>query len=390
MEPRKFIREFLEILVEAKLQEKKKRKKRNIIQTPTMQTPTGSIFYLDFATSENELREIIRRVLENEIGGGMLCEGVSGRSAAKPLTSRFDHLKWKLTASQKYFLDDFVDIHPDILKEQDYSYASRQTGIPIENLKSIQNTYGSWNQKKAIESVDLSGSRFEINSKNALRADDYQIPQKYRHDVVNFKKLSKEEADALRYPKKTLAQRQFESGLNKATGGGLKRSNISEEVNYDDWMMYFLSGKLNPKDSRMNSNKRLVEIDFEVESDNRSFERAMLDSNKKSPHWIEIEKLINEFNNIFKTNYIVVDQIDLSQSRSKCLRIVVSEIKIKDKMFWDDVEKKYIPIDQASEAIKKQYVDNRPENRTKEISQVDFEELVKKYKNFDSSMFRGI
>lgn len=382
----------MEFYLEGKAKHKKKKKKNKpYFSTVNMATPTGSIFYMDAAVSENKsIRKLIRHILERYMSkknSELLSENVSGRGAVKVLPKTFDHLKWKLTADQKYFLDDFIHIHPDTLKESDYKYASKKTGIPESNLKSIQNTYGSWNKK----SVDVGDhGRFKYGSGKALTAPEYDFDPKYRHDIVNFKTISKEEADELRYPKKSLRQKKYESDLLKATGGMSKKSNIKKDIDYDDWAMYYVMGKLNPKDGRINERRKIVEVDFEPSEDYYDFQKSMLNSNKKSKYWLEVEKLLNEFNDVFGTSYTVRDQHDLTNSKSKCIRLEISELNYEDKMIWSSEIKSYIPWSQAPIDLRQEYIKNRPENRMKEIANVDFEDLLNKYLNFDKSMFQGV
>jgi hypothetical protein len=391
MNIKKFIREFLSVYLESKSSSKKKKKKKNpLVTTSVMDTPTGSIFYMDAAVSENtSLRKSIRKNLEElffpEDNSGILTEA----SAAKILPKTFNHLKWKINETQKYFLDDFINIHPDTLKESDYEYASKRTGIPVKNLKSIQNTYGEWNKKNQMVGDNPHG-RYTLGSGKAITAPEYNIPQKYRNDVTNFKTVSKEEADALRYPKKTKKQKEYESNLYGMIGGMVKKSNTLNEVNFDNWAMYYIVGKLSPKDGRIDEQKRIVEIDFEPSADYYDFTKSMLNSNKKSKYWLEVEKLVNEFNDVFGTAYEIVEQYDLTNSKSKCIRIVIEELHLGDKMLWDSAEKKYVNWSQAPIDLKQQYLKNRPERMVKEIPVVDHDELMGKYLNFDKSMFKGI
>jgi len=355
------IKEFVE---EGK--KKKKKSKKPYYSTATMQTPTGSIFYMDAAVGENALHEV---------------------SAAKVLPMKFNHLKWKLNEEQKHFLDDFVNIHPDTLRDSDYKYASKRTGIPEGSLKSIQNTYGGWNKPKEV--IDNSHGRYAIGEK-PITAKEYEFEQKYRNDVVNFKTISKDQADALRYPKKTKKQKEYESNLYKSIKGGIQRSNTLKEVKYDDWAMYYIIGKLSPKDGRINEQKKIVEIDFEPTADYNDFQKSMLNSNKKSKYWIEVEKLLEEFNEGFGTTFQVVEQYDLTNSKSKCIRLVIEELNVGEKMLWDSTEKRYVKWAHAPIDLKKQYLNNRPEKIIKPIQPVDHEEMLNKYLGFDPSMFKGI
>lgn len=372
MDIRKIIRNTLEGYVHIKQfveegKKKKKKHKKPFYSTATMQTPTGSIFYMDSAIGENFLNE---------------------STAAKILPVKFNHLKWKLNSEQKHFLDDFINIHPDTLKESDYKYASKRTGIPEASIKSIQNTYGEWNKPKQV--IDNSHGRYGLGKGKPITAPEYEFEQKYRNDVVNFKTISKEEADALRFPKKTKRQQKYEADLYGSIKGGIQRSNTLKEVKFDDWAMYYIIGKLSPKDGRINEQKRVVEIDFEPTEDYYDFQKSMLNSNKKSKHWIEVDKLLEEFNDAFGTAFQVVEQFDLTNSKSKCVRLVIEELNVGEKMLWDSTEKRYVKWSHAPIDLKKQYLNNRPEKIAKALQPVDHKEMLNKYLGFDPSMFQGI
>ena len=333
------------------------------------------------------IREYLEDFLENK--GSLLSEGVSGRGAAKVLPRTFNHLKWKLNETQKYFLEDFINIHPSSLRESDYDYASKRTGIPQKSIKSIQNTYGDWNKKNQMVGDNPHG-RFSLGKGKPITAAEYDIPQKYRDDVVNFRTITKDQADELRFPRKTKHQKEYESNLQTLTKGSMKKSNMLKEVNFDNWAMYYVIGKLKPKGSTLDEKKRIIEIDFEPSEDYYNFEKAMLNSNKKSKYWLEVEKLINEFNDGFGTSYEIIEQYDLTKSKSNCIRIVIEEINLEGKMLWDAGDQKYINWSQAPSHLKQEYLKNRPERKVKEIPIVNHDDLMDKYNNFDKSMFQGI
>lgn len=337
---------------------------------------------------KSSIRKIIRLHLEElftpKITSSLLSEAV----ACKVLPNIFNHLKWKLNETQKYFLDDFINYHPDTLRESDYKYASDRTGIPAENIKSIQNTCGSWNKPK--NKVDNSYGRFTLGSGKAINAKEYDFEQKYRNDIVNFKAISKDEANNLRYPKKTKKQKEYESILGNSIKGLIKKSDTSKELNFDSWVMYYIVGKLTTKKHKLNEKNNTIEIDFEPTNDYYDFQKNMLNSNKKSKFWIDTEKLINDFNEVFGTEYVVIDQYDLSMSKSKSIRLVIKERDLSDKMIWDATDQRYVNWNQAPQHLKKEYLKNRPEKMVKEIPNVDFKELIDKYLNFDEFMFKGL
>jgi hypothetical protein len=361
------------------LNEKKKKKKK--INQPLMATPTGSIFFMDAAVSEiSESKEIKKKILTESL-------------ANKKVPKTFDHLKWNLNQHQKHFLQDFIDTHPDGMKERDYEYASKITGIPTKSIKSIQNTYGSWNGKSdELNPHDINSyGKFAFGKGDVFNAKDYDFPQKNREDVVNFKTISKEEADALRYPKKSLRQKKYESDLAGSVGGAIRKSDVKKsEDNYDEWLKYYIIGEAKPKACKLDSEKKQIEVDFEPSEDYYDFHKSMMNSNKKSKFWIAVESLVNQFNDAFGTYYMIEDQYDLTQAKSNCIRLIVKEMAVSDKVLWDSDSKTYVPWEYASEDLRKKHIDHKAWNLAKPAPNVDFNELLDKYFNFHDSMFQGL
>ena len=361
------------------LSEKKKKKKK--VNQPLMATPTGSIFFMDAAVSAiSEGKSVKKKVL---------TESLANRKVPKT----FDHLKWNLNQHQKHFLQDLIDTNPIGMKERDYEYASGITGIPVKNIKSIQNTYGSWNKKSNdLDPQDINSyGKFAFGKGDAFNAKDYDFPQKYRDDVVNFKSISKDEADKLRYPKKSLRQKKYEADLAGSIGGSIRKSNVKKsEDNSDEWLMYYILGEMKPKKCIVNKDKNQIEVDFEPTEDYYDFHKSMLNSNKKSKFWVGVESLVNQFNDAFGTYYMVDDQFDLTSSKSNCIRLTVKEIATSDKMLWDSDSKTYVPWEYASDDLKKTHLSHKAWNLSKPAPNVDFNDLLDKYLNFHSSMFQGL
>lgn len=361
------------------LNEKKKKKKK--IKQPLMARPSGTIFFMDAGVSTiSEGKESEKKIL-NEV------------LANKKVPKTFDHLKWSLNQQQKHFLQNLIDTHPDSMKEGDYEYASKITGIPAKSIKSIQNTYGSWNGKfDELNPQDINSyGKFAYGKGDVFNAKDYDFPQKYRDDVVNFKTISKDEADALRYPKKSLRQKKYEADLAGSINGYIKKSNVKKpEDNYDEWLKYYLIGEIKPKNCAVNKDKGQIEIDFEPTEDYYDFHKSMLNSNKKSKFWIGVESLVNQFNDAFGTYYMVEDQFDLTNAKSKCIRLIIKEVAVSDKMLWDSDSKTYIPWEYASEELRKQHLAHKSWNLSKPAPNVDFNELLDKYLNVHNSMFQGL
>ena len=361
------------------LSEKKKKKKK--VNQPLMATPTGSIFFMDAAVSAiSESENVKKKVLTESL-------------ANRKVPNTFDHLKWALNQQQKHFLQDLIDTNPIGMKERDYEYASGITGIPVKNIKSIQNTYGSWNKKSNdLDPQDINSyGKFAFGKGDAFNAKDYDFSQKYRDDVVNFKTISKDEADELRYPKKSLRQKKYEADLAGSIGGSIRKSNVKKsEDNYDEWLRYYIIGEAKPKACKLNSEKKQIEVDFEPSEDYYDFHKSMMNSNKKSKFWIAVESLVNQFNDAFGTYYMIEDQYDLTQAKSNCIRLIVKEIATSDKALWDSDSKTYVPWEYASDDLKKTHLSHKAWNLAKPVPNVDFNDLLDKYLNFHDSMFQGL
>jgi hypothetical protein len=87
---------------------------------------------------------------------------------------------------------------------------------------------------------------------------------------------------------------------------------------------------------------------------------------------------------------MIEDQYDLTQAKSNCIRLIVKEMAVSDKVLWDSDSKTYIPWEYASEDLKKKYIDHKAWNLAKPAPNVDFNELLDKYFNFHDSMFQGL
>ena len=366
------------------LQEKKKRKKRK--NSPyILRRPSFNLFYMDAAVSGGDSG--------GDAGGG-ISEGrhmvVGSGGIFRETPKIFDHLKWALNDEQKQFLYDFINTREDTLKESDWEYASKITGIPSKSIKSIRNTYGETD--KQVNDIIKNGyvakgegmpndSRFNaIHS--GIPATEYDLPMGYRDDVVNFKTISKDEADALRYPKKSLRQKEYENDLKRVIKGDYtKVHQIAYDKNLDEWARYYIAGKLKPKETRVKD--KIIEVDFEPSEKYYDFEKSLLASNKKSPYWMELENVIKEFNEVFGMNYEVFEQYDLSQSKSKCIRIVLKNENYNGKQIWDDEAQCYVSYENASETLKEKYRNgnNLPMGETKIV---DHDELMKDFKELKS------
>lgn len=274
----------------------KKKKKKSPVAAPVITRPLGSMFYMDAAVSLNE------------------------GAAIKPITKKFDHLKWSLNDFQKQFLDDFIDIPDEALKDKDYEYASKQTGISIDSLKSIKNTYGRSEYNYTKEDV-IKDSKFDATHKGITYAE-YDIEPFYRHDVVNFRKITPEELSTI---KKTKKQKKLETSGFDEHGGLVKSFEKTLPEFMYEWLMYFLEGseKITIQESGVSDRAfasrktKYVSIEFKPILEEAKEDSMDFNSNKKTGDIFELEKLLKEFNSTFGTNFIIENQFTTKEGLMK-------------------------------------------------------------------------
>ena len=288
---------ILKILSEEAKRIKKKKKKFSPVAIAPIRRPMGSIFYMDVGVSES--------INENE-----------DKAAIKQITKKFDHLKWKLNDFQKQFLDDFINIPAYTLKEKDYQYVSNRTGIPISNIKSISNTYGT-PEVAYVKPDVIQGSKFDA-AHVGPKYSEFGIEPHYRNDVVNFKKVTPEQS---REMKKTPMQKELEKPKE-----GIKKiyERVLPEFMYE-WVMYYIEAveKLKVKDTKVlerafaSRKTKYVSIEFEPVLGESKSKTIDYDSNKKTTDVFALEEILKEFNSIFGTNFIVEHQFTNENGKFK-------------------------------------------------------------------------
>lgn len=299
---------------ETKKLKKKKKKKFSPVAITPFRRPMGSIFSMDAGVSMGE----------------SLNEGYG----QKPVTKKFDHLKWKLNEFQKHFLDDFIEIPDESLKESDFEYASKRTGIPAASIKSIRNTYGV--KKTPEETVDkLKKMHQEIvggtlDAANAQFTDVRDIPQE---KSGRFYPMNPEP----KFRGKSLKELSYESDMNEL-GGQLGRIHERELPDFMyEWLMYYIegSGKMNIKESKLLNSifsdspikykYVLFSLDVPIKENKASAYDLM--SNKNLPELKEFNNLVEEFNKTFGTNFIIEYQYT---GNDKFLKVVLENAQNTD------------------------------------------------------------
>jgi len=319
MDKKKAIDTILSIIT---LEAKKIKKKKGVVAIAPLRRPMGSIFAMDAAVSD-----------------------VISESSAiiKPIPKQFDNLKWKLNDYQKSFLGEFVDYPYESLREEDYAYASKVTGIPLTNIKSIRNTYGRKQEEVKLEDLkkyhDATVGE-TLRQANAVFTDANKMPEK----SVNGKQW-------MSNPDPHFRGKSF-GELNFNAGHTITREHEKELPEYlYEWAMYFIegSGSFKIKDSSVVENSRFGRKDKTIIVTMTSEEKitdGFLDfaSGRKLKETIKLEEVLKEFNDGFDTNFIIENQFTNKDGNLVCViennQITdgrrVKETKVIDMTFTDE------------------------------------------------------
>lgn len=315
---------ILKILAEeAKKIKKKKKKHFSPVAIAPTRRPMGSIFSMDAAVS----------MAEN------LNEGIG----QKPVPKKFDHLKWKLDQFQKHFLEDFINIPDEDLKEKDFEYASKKTGIPIASIKSIKNTYAekkspeaeATDMKRVLSHLGLAGGSLDQNTiddanKEFTGARDLPKSNSGKDWSMNPNP---------EFRNKSLHQIDYEDKLAAEAGGGLRKKHERELPDFMyEWLLYFIEGGENNKitESKLmndfNSTNfkkyKFILFSFDVtlkESNAHAYDNVSTDAKLKQ--LAEFRDNLKEFNSTFGTNFVIYNQFTGTDG---FLKVVVENAQITD------------------------------------------------------------
>lgn len=300
----------------------KKKKKSPLVATPMLRRPMGSIFSMDAAVS----------MAESEL----MSE--ASRSIIKPITKKFDHLKWKLNDFQKQFLDDFINIPESVIKQDDLIYASKRTGIPVENIKSIRNTYGSPEFGYAKPDV-VEGSIFDALHKGPT-AKEMGIGDKPLSKEITGKLFPLNQNPNFRNmtPGETIYKAEF------GKTGGLHKKYERELPDFMyEWLMYFLEGteKIKLRESKLMNDfysdkfgkYKFVMLSFDIQIKESGAHPYDIGSNTKVKDIQELEIKLKEFNETFGVNFVVGNQYT---GNDGFLKVVLENAQLTDgKRFYN-------------------------------------------------------
>ena len=249
----------------------------------------------------------IRKLIKEEVRKTLL-EGYAG----KILPKTFDHLKWELNRNQKYYLQELCDVDPKSLRESDFKGASKFLGIPEKNVKSIINTYNTYNpmSEGAIEFPSDSPLMKGITSADAGL------------NIGNMNRTP-ERANRTTYPnqdhrtqreKKTMDYAISKNRVLDRSGNRDKKKAYLESVHTS--LMMYLFCEVKPKDINLN-HRNQIQIDQEpMLLEGESF-------NMENSTYRKVDVLLQSFNEMFNTNFRVSDHVDLSETTHKCHRTFV-------------------------------------------------------------------
>lgn len=304
MEKKEILESILKLLEEETKRIKRKKKNKSLISTPILKRPMGSMFYMDagvsMAESMNESRSII-----------------------KPIVKKFDHLKWKLNDYQKQFLDDFINIPDDNLKEKDFDYVSKRTGIPVASIKSIKNTY---TEKKTPEEIKNENIRIQKELGIGGGMLDDKVIDDANAEFTSIRELPTDKSGKLwsmnpkpEFRNKSFNQIKYEGEMGAEAGGGLGKTGERKLPAFMfEWLLYFLEGS---EKNKITESKLLNDF-HSNKFDNYKFVMLSIDSSikKSGAHPYDtassnvlkesedIESKLREFNEIFGTNFIISNQ----------------------------------------------------------------------------------
>jgi hypothetical protein len=300
---------------EAKKIKKKKKKNFSPVAIGPIRRPMGSLFYMDAGVS--------------------MAESLNEGYGQKAVTKKFDHLKWQLNEFQKHFLDDFINVPDESLRKEDFEYASKRTGIPIESIKSIKNTLS---EKKTPEATLEEMERIHrelvggtLNAANNAFTDVRDIPAE--HKEGKFWSMNPNPDFRSQTPGETIYKAK-----HGETGGLHKKHERELPTFMYEWLLYFIEGseKFKITESKLmndfHSNKfdkyKFILFSFDValkESKAHAYDNASTDSKLKELE--EFREKINEFNGTFGTNFIITNQYT---GNDGFLKVVIENAQVTD------------------------------------------------------------
>lgn len=275
----------------------KKGKKKKKVSAPIITRPLGSMFYMDAAVSLMEASLPIHS------------------SLFKPTPKLFDHLKWSLTDLQKHFLQEFINTPDEALKSEDFQYASKHTGIPLENIKSIKNTYGKPEYGYAKEDVAKDSIFNGLKGGPTFKELGCELIGKTDIPFERLYPMNHNPHFRAQTPGETIYKAKYgkTGGLNKIYEHKLP------DFMYE-WLLYSITGedtlKINESklmndlhSTKFDKNYKFIYFSFDVPiQESKAHPYDLASNNIKLNSLKEFLDKVDEFNKVFGTNFIIANQ----------------------------------------------------------------------------------
>lgn len=290
----------------------------------------------------------------------------------KPLPKIFDHLKWKLSNNQKYYLDDLCSVNPDSITESDIKNASSFLGIPEKNVKSILNTYNYYDPKSEAFFEVSADSPFVFGNKPIAIGDVLSTAELNRAPVRANRTTSLSQDFLTPSYRKTLEAAARKNMLIDKEGVYNDRNKYFESLKTS--LMMYLFCELGPKNIGLNHRGK-IQIDQEpVLLEGECF-------NMENQTFRRINVLLKSFNKLFECNFRISEHIDLSETKG-CHRTMVELFGISsDKWYWDEENFSWVkPGSSRYKEFKNKYIESNGMSKLMpEVPVVNHKEIIEKY-----------
>lgn len=253
----------------------------------------------------------IRKIIKEEVKKMMLNEGVG----FIPVPKTFDHLKWKLNPNQKHYLQMMCEENIETITESEYKDASKFLGIPENSVKSIINTYKSDNP--VMESNGGGDSQAALKSRLTFGnkpANAFDIGIENNATIKPFKSGAQIINNPPTKSKMEMENNFHADRLNRTwyrEGEGKEHLSKQREIFFEGLnksLMMYLYCESNPKDINLRHDNK-IELEFELVMEESKFNQLDGGSNYESEKYKFIKNLLREFNDKFKCNYVICDNI---------------------------------------------------------------------------------
>ena len=317
----------------------------------------------------------LRKIIYEEVRKTLFSELYKGY-ASIPVPKTFNHLKWDFNTNQKYYLKDLCSVDPESLNESDFKNASSFLRIPYKAVKSIINTYSSYDPKSEAVIENHKNSPFKLGNK-PVTVFEAEIDNINRLPVRAKRTTYPVQDKMTQAEKKTMSYAVNKDRVLDRTGKISKKEKYYESA-YTSLMMYLFC-EISPKDINLN-HRNQIQIDQEAilfEGENFSMENNT---------YRKVNCLLKNFNEIFNTNFKIANHIDLSETKNKCHRTMVEHFGFSDdKLFWCKEAKSWIgPGSDDYLKLREEYIKMQGQQVSMpEIYKVNHEDMMKKYFNGD-------